>query len=160
MTDGSGDLRAELTLLARRNLASLDRREQLTRLIRREGDRLPRRLRNRLYARLVQAPYEAIMHGYASACPADDEDYEVLVLILVEAMSAHRGIRVTFGRVPNDVDDERLVETWVMCAWRSPGNRALTEPAPLLRRVRARTTLWLRGGTAGSVSRGAAAVPP
>ena len=40
-----GDLRAELTLLARWNLASLDRRSALTQFVRREADLLPQRFR-------------------------------------------------------------------------------------------------------------------
>jgi hypothetical protein len=40
-------------------------------------------------------------------------DHEALALVMVESMSAYRGMRSIFGRVPGDVDDDRLVETWV-----------------------------------------------
>jgi len=43
-----GDLRAELTMLARWNLASLDRRAELTRFVRREANLLPKRVRTKL----------------------------------------------------------------------------------------------------------------
>lgn len=114
-----GDLRAELTLLARWNLASLDRRSDLMRFIWREGDRLPARLRNKLYRRLVADPYEAItasVRKRAEAACLEDVDHEALQLVLVEAMSAYRGMRAVFGRVPGEVDDERLVEAWVEVA--------------------------------------------
>src|SRR5919106_2208890 len=56
-----GDLRAEFTMLARWNLASLDRRAALTRFVRREADLLPQRLRTKLYDRLVAKPYAEIV---------------------------------------------------------------------------------------------------
>ena len=51
-----GDLRAELTLLARWNLASLARRSELTRLVQREAHRLPPELLEQLYEHLVDRP--------------------------------------------------------------------------------------------------------
>jgi AcrR family transcriptional regulator len=111
-----GDLRAELTLLARWNLASLEQRSDLARFIRREGSRLPAKLRNRLYRRLVAAPYATItawLRDRAEQQGAKDLDYDALALIMIESMSAYRQIRTTFGRVPGDVGDERLIETWV-----------------------------------------------
>jgi AcrR family transcriptional regulator len=111
-----GDLRAELTLLARWNLASLEQRSELTRFIRREGDRLPAKLRNKLYRRLVAAPYATVtawLRHRAEQSGVEAFDYDALALIMVESMSAYVGMRTTFGRVPGDVDDERLVETWV-----------------------------------------------
>jgi AcrR family transcriptional regulator len=111
-----GDLRAELTLLARWNLASLEQRSELTGLIRREGGRLPIKLRNKLYQRLVAAPYQTItawLRDRAERSGARGVDYDALALIMAESMSAYRGMRATFGRVPGGVDDERLVETWV-----------------------------------------------
>jgi AcrR family transcriptional regulator len=111
-----GDLRAELTLMARWNLASLDRRSDLTRFVWREGDRLPAKLRNKLYRRLVAQPYEAItswLRQRDELAGVDGVDHEALALVMVESMSAYRGMRSIFGRVPGDVDDDRLVETWV-----------------------------------------------
>jgi AcrR family transcriptional regulator len=114
-----GDLRAELTLLARWNLASLDRRSDLTRFLWREGDRLPARLRSKLYRRLVAQPYEAItalLRRRAEAAGVEGIDYDALALVMVESMSAYRGMRAIFDRVPGEVDDERFVETWVEVA--------------------------------------------
>jgi hypothetical protein len=39
-----------------------------------------------------------------------------LALILVEPMASYRSIRQTFGRVPDDIDDERFIAAWVQTA--------------------------------------------
>ena len=111
-----GDLRAELTLLARWNLASLDRRADLIRFVRREAHLLPRRLRNRLYDRLVATPYGLIVEWLRRRfddAGVDPPDLETLALILVESMGAYKELGLTFQRVPGDIDDERFVDAWV-----------------------------------------------
>jgi hypothetical protein len=60
----------------------------------------------------------------------DDVDYEALVLVMVESMSAYRGISNTFGRVPGDVSDERLVETWVEVALAYAGEGGIGRGTP------------------------------
>jgi AcrR family transcriptional regulator len=111
-----GDLRAELTLLARWNLASLDRRAPLTRFVYREGDRLPPKLRRKLYERLVELPYSQIVSWLRSrvdAAGAGKPDLHALALIMIEPMSSYRTIEQLFGRAPGDVDDERFIAAWV-----------------------------------------------
>ena len=111
-----GDLRAELTLLGRWNLASLDRRAPLTRFVYREGDQLPPKLRRKLYDRLVERPYAQVvswLRGRLAEGDADEPDLHALALIMIEPMSSYRAIDQLFGRVPGRVDDERLIETWV-----------------------------------------------
>jgi AcrR family transcriptional regulator len=111
-----GDLRAELTLMARWNLASLDRRAQLARFVHREGDRLPAKLRRKLYERLVERPYSQVvawLRGRLQDAGAREPDLDALALIMVEPMSSYRALHELFGRVPGDVDDERFVDTWV-----------------------------------------------
>ena len=111
-----GDLRAELTLLARWNLASLDRRADLIRFVRREAHLLPKRLRNRLYDRLVANPYGLIVEWLRRRfddAGVDPPDLETLALILVESMGAYKELGLTFQRVPGDIDDERFVDAWV-----------------------------------------------
>jgi AcrR family transcriptional regulator len=111
-----GDLRAELTLLARWNLASLDRRAPLTRFVYREGDRLPPKLRRKLYERLVERPYSQIvawLRGRIDAADAEEPDLHALALIMIEPMSSYRTIGQLFGRAPGDVDDERFIAAWV-----------------------------------------------
>jgi AcrR family transcriptional regulator len=111
-----GDLRAEVTLMARWNLASLDRRAALTRFMRREGDRLPAKLRNRLYTRLVERPYSQVVAWLRTrfeGAGVDEPDLHALALILIEPMAAYRSLRQMFDRVPGEVDDERFIDTWV-----------------------------------------------
>jgi AcrR family transcriptional regulator len=111
-----GDLRAELTLLARWNLASLDRRTDLTRFIRREAHLLPKRTRNRLYERLVANPYAEIvawLEGRYREAGVDPPDVAAVALILIESMAAYKELDHLFGRVPSHIDDERFVEAWV-----------------------------------------------
>jgi AcrR family transcriptional regulator len=111
-----GDLRAELTLMARWNLASLDRRAQLARFVYREGDRLPAVLRRKLYDRLVERPYSQIVAWLGDriqSAGARQSDLHALALIMVEPMSSYRSLEQLFGRVPGGVDDERFVHTWV-----------------------------------------------
>jgi AcrR family transcriptional regulator len=111
-----GDLRAELTMLARWNLASLDRRASLTRFVRREADLLPERQRAKLYDRLVARPYAEIVAWLGTRfreAGIDHPDLDPLALILVESMAAYRELHRLFGRVPGEVDDERFVHAWV-----------------------------------------------
>jgi AcrR family transcriptional regulator len=110
-----GDLRAELTLMARWNLGSLERRSQLARFVRRDGPRLPQSLRDELYKRLVDEPYRQIVDWLRGRLPKTDTppDLYALALILIESMSAYYSMRQIFGRVPDDIDDERFIASWV-----------------------------------------------
>jgi AcrR family transcriptional regulator len=111
-----GDLRAELTLMARWNLASLDRRAALTQFIYREGDRLPPKLRNKLYDRLVERPYSQVVSWLSGRVEVDSDaepDLHALALIMIEPMSSYRSLQQLFDRVPGAVDDERFIDTWV-----------------------------------------------
>ena len=111
-----GDLRAELTLLARWNLSSLERRSRLARLVRRESAHIPQDLLDRLYDRLVAQPYEQIVgwlrERYAAA-GIDAPDLHTLAFVLIEPMSSYRAMREMFGRTLDDIDDERFIVGWV-----------------------------------------------
>jgi len=114
-----GDLRAEFTVLARWNLASLDRRSALTQFVRREADLLPPRLRSKLYDRLVAKPYAEIVAWLGSRFRQADiqpPDLDALALILIEPMAAFRELDRLFGRVPAGIDDERFIAAWVDAA--------------------------------------------
>jgi AcrR family transcriptional regulator len=111
-----GDLRAELTLMARWNLTSLERRSQLARFVRRDGARLPPELRDTLYERLVAQPYALIVDWLRQRLPESDADLYPVALILVEPMASYHSMRQTFGRVPDEIDDERFVAAWVETA--------------------------------------------
>ena len=113
-----GDLRAEFTLLARWNLGSLERRSALARFVRRDVARLPAELRDELFDRLVGQPYEQIvgwLHDRFGDA-AERPDLPALALVLVESISAYDSLRRTFGRTPDDVDDERFIAAWAEAA--------------------------------------------
>jgi AcrR family transcriptional regulator len=113
-----GDLQAELTLMARWNLSSLERRSQLSRFVRRDAARLPTDLRDTLYDRLVDQPYGLVVGWLRERLPSAERgpDLYPLALILVEPMASYRSIRQTFGHVPDGIDDERFIAAWVQTA--------------------------------------------
>jgi hypothetical protein len=86
--------------------------------VRRDGARLPTELRETLYDRLVDQPYGLVVDWLRERLPDTDQapDLYPLALILVEPMGSYRSIRQTFGRVPDDIDDERFVAAWVQTA--------------------------------------------
>ena len=111
-----GDLRAELTLMARWNLSSLDQRRELAMFLRRDGDHLPDELQTKLYRRLVDEPYAQVVAWLGRRFDADGggkADLEALALILIETMVSFRSMQWVFGKTPGDVDDDRFVTTWV-----------------------------------------------
>jgi AcrR family transcriptional regulator len=111
-----GDLRAELTLLARWNLASLARRSELTRLVEREAHRLPPELVEELYEHLVERPYALIVQWLRERYERlnrEPPDLYPIALILTQTMAAYHSLQATFGRVPDNVDDERYIAAWV-----------------------------------------------
>jgi AcrR family transcriptional regulator len=113
-----GDLRAELTLLARWNLASLERRANLAQFVRRDIARLSPELRAELYDRLVGLPYRQVVTWLEGRLqrPTEQPDLHALALVLVESISAYHSMRRTFGRTPDDVDDERFIASWAETA--------------------------------------------
>jgi AcrR family transcriptional regulator len=113
-----GDLRSELTLMARWNLNSLDQRRELAMFLRRDGDHLPDELREKLYRRLVDEPYAEVVRWLRSrfGAEADGPDLQALALILIESMVSYRSMQWVFGKTPGGVDDDRYVEAWVELA--------------------------------------------
>lgn len=114
-----GDLRAEVTLLARWNLRSLQRRAVLAALVRREAVRLPPDLLDELRDRLVVAPYEQVIAWLRARFDAkgiEPPDLYPIALVLIESISSYRFMTETFGRAPDDLDDERFIAGWVQVA--------------------------------------------
>ena len=113
-----GDLRAELTLLARWNLGSIRQRARLRRFVARETDHLPPALVDRLYERLVAEPYALVTAWIRARIQAagndpDAVDVDAVALILIEPMASYVEMLLLFGRAPGDVDDERFLAAWV-----------------------------------------------
>ena len=110
-----GDLRAELTLMARWNLQDLENREDLYRFIRKEGDRFPEVVAS-VYEHISERPLRRIsdqLRGWFRSQGIDEPDCDALVAVLVQSMAAYRAHVASFGKPPLDVDQERFVATWV-----------------------------------------------
>jgi AcrR family transcriptional regulator len=110
-----GDLRAELTLIARWNLQDLLRRRDLYRFLRKDGHRFPE-----LLAKIEEGYGERPLRRAADylrdrfrAGGVDDVDAEAFVVVMVQTMSAYRSYEDIYGRPPLDVDEERFVRMWV-----------------------------------------------
>jgi AcrR family transcriptional regulator len=110
-----GDLRAELTLMARWNMQDLKRREDLYRFIRKEGDRFPE-LVAAVYEQISERPLRRVaelLRGRFRDAGVEEPDCEALVAVLVQSMSAYRAHESSFGKPPLGVDEERFIKTWV-----------------------------------------------
>jgi AcrR family transcriptional regulator len=110
-----GDLRAELTLMARLNLQDLRRRRDLYRFLRKEDDRFPE-LVAKVYEHIGQRPLQRsadYMRERFREAGADEVDTEALVAVLVQTMSAYRAHEDVYGEPPLGVDEERFVTMWV-----------------------------------------------
>jgi AcrR family transcriptional regulator len=110
-----GDLRAELTLMARWNLRDLARRRDLYRFLRKEGERFPE-LVERVYEQIGRGPLQRaaglLSRRYREA-GLEPPDAEALVAVMVQSMAAYRAHEDTFGEPPLGVDEERFVAAWV-----------------------------------------------
>lgn len=110
-----GDLRAELTLLARWNLQDLRRRRDLYRFIRREGDRFPELLAT-VYEKIGREPLQRsadYLRERFREAGVEEPDTEALVIVLVQTMSTYVSHIDVYGAPPLDVDEGRFVTAWV-----------------------------------------------
>ncbi len=106
-----GDLRAELTLLARWTLTELDRERELMLVFDKEGDELAD-LRDRFYAvgdLSYRVAVDYVRRFAKDAAHLHDIDAEALAAIAMNALVNHRRCRWTFDRDPLDLDDDRMV---------------------------------------------------
>ncbi|MFN2589858.1 MAG: TetR/AcrR family transcriptional regulator [Actinomycetota bacterium] len=106
-----GDLRAELTLLARWVLTELDRQRELMLVFEKEGDEL-RDLRDRFYevgdvSYRVAADY--VRRFTSDAGDVGGIDADTLAAIAMNALVNHRRCWWTFERNPLELDDDRMV---------------------------------------------------
>lgn len=112
-----GDLRAELTLVARFTLAELDQEEEIHRILDGAGDRVPA-ARERMLTEVVEPAYRATSEllrrwiGERSTL----EDPSTVTMLLIGGLVNLRRNRWTFGRVPLYVDDARAIAAWVETA--------------------------------------------
>jgi AcrR family transcriptional regulator len=110
-----GDLRAELTLLARWTLQELAKEYDFCRILERESQEFPELLR-RMKEVVVRGAYRQAAE-FARRRLADvglqEQDCEAIAAIALGALVNYRAEQGLFGEAPAGVDEERLVKTWV-----------------------------------------------
>lgn len=109
-----GDLRAELTLVARWLLGELNRQREAIVLIEKEGAAFPE-LRERFFTGVVERGYRQAAE-LARLWLKDVSvpiDFDALATLVVGSLISYRWAEWTFGRDPLLVDEERFVQTFV-----------------------------------------------
>ena len=108
-----GDLRAELTLLARWILGDLSRHRELFLVFEKEGDNLSE-LKERYYADVGDFGYrlgaDYVRRAVGKGGDLDDLDAEALAAVAMNALVNHRRSEWTFGHRPLDLEDDRVVQ--------------------------------------------------
>ena len=108
-----GDLRAELTLVARFMLVELDNTELLHRAFERAGPDADA-ARERMLKTAIEPGYLRLgdlLQRWVGDRPVEDP-YATTMILLGGLVNARRN-RWTFGRVPLDVEDERAIRAFV-----------------------------------------------
>jgi len=122
-----GDLRAELTLLARSSLQMLARERSLRRIVITEGDRFPE-LKRRFKEGVVDRAYDEgarFVRQKMETGEFPEGDPEAIAVAMVGSLLAYELEIDVFGRPPAGVDEDRLiasvVDSWM--AMSRGGNR-------------------------------------
>ncbi len=120
-----GDLKAELTLIARYILAELDSESELLRLLASEARNRPQLLRTAV-EKLVSSTFEgfATWVGERAERPISSVEAPAIAAVGLGSLLSSRLLRDVLD-VPAQVDDETLVDTWVALMV-----TALAGPAP------------------------------
>lgn len=110
-----GDLRAELTLLARWALAELGAEQDLMRVVQKDGDQFPE-LVAEVSERIIDPGHrqavQVIEHVLGGTDPAG-RDIAAVAAVAIGSLIAYRVEERMFGVPPNGVDEERFIEAWV-----------------------------------------------
>jgi AcrR family transcriptional regulator len=110
-----GDLRAELTLLARSGLQMLNRERALRRIVITEGDRFPD-LKRRFKTGVVDRAYKeatTFVRQKMETGEFPEGDAEAVAVVMVGSLLAYELEIDVFGRPPAGVDEERLIAALV-----------------------------------------------
>jgi AcrR family transcriptional regulator len=108
----TGDPRAEIVLLARWALREFREKDDLMRVLMRDGDEIPD-LRSKYYDQIVRRGYETVIewmkrHFKQEGLP--DIDFEGVAAVTVGSLVHYHFEKSVFGFAPADVDEERLVQ--------------------------------------------------
>ena len=122
-----GDLKAELTLIARYILTELDSESELLRILASEARNRPRLL-TAAVDQLVNSTFEgfATWIGEQAAQPIPSEAAKAMAAIGLGALLASRLLRDVLD-IPSQVEDETLIRTWVHTMLAVPAD---PEPPP------------------------------
>jgi AcrR family transcriptional regulator len=110
-----GDLRAELTLIARWSLAELRREHELTRIVMKEGDRFPElaaAFRDAIVVRGHRAAAEWVA-AYTARHGVEAVDAQAFGSLVVDALVGYTLEELLFGPHPTGVDEDRFIAAWV-----------------------------------------------
>lgn len=111
-----GDLRAELTLVARFLLMELSSHEQIHRALERAGPTADR-ARERMLREVIEPSYRRmgeLLQRWVGDRPVEGTD--VTMMLLLGGLVNMRRNLWTFGRVPLDLSDDDAIRTWVEMA--------------------------------------------
>ncbi len=111
MTD-LGDLRAELTIVARYVLTELDNEQPLIRIMASEARTRPR-LMERVREQLVQKSFSGFARWLEREADITPERAAAVTAVGLGALLSSRLMPTVFGADPTAVDDETFVRTWV-----------------------------------------------
>lgn len=120
-----GDLTEQAIALGRRTLQELDATHDITRVLEREGDRLPG-MRDEFRAKVADRGYAivaTILRSWLTKATADlahdqnpadepDVDLDATAVLLAGALVNVRRATWTFGQPPAGLDDAALVDAW------------------------------------------------
>ncbi len=108
------DIRSEAMLMGRWFLAELDAEKYLVRLLEQDGDRVPE-IRDLVRDRIIDAGHrrvEALIRRRLAGTRST-LDTAVLAMLVIGPLANHRRVSWTYGAPPLDIDDDRLLTTWV-----------------------------------------------
>jgi AcrR family transcriptional regulator len=106
-----GDKRADLTLVARWALHELRQERLLVQIIQRDPESVPT-LRTRL-AESVKRGYQEMADAIRQQAERPDLDAEAIAVAALGALVNYDRAQTTYGIVPGDIDEDRLVQAWV-----------------------------------------------
>jgi AcrR family transcriptional regulator len=110
-----GDLRAELTLVARWALHELGTEQPLMRVVQKDGDQFPElvaEVRERIVRRGHREAANVMGRMFAEAGLAGEEA-DALAAVALGSLVNYRIEETMFGEPPGGVDEERFIEAWV-----------------------------------------------
>lgn len=106
-----GDRKADLTLTARWTLHELRQERLLVEIMQRDPESVPT-LRSRL-SDSVKRGYQEMGDAVRQQAEQSDLDAEAIAVVALGALVNYDRAQTTYGIVPGDVDEARLVRAWV-----------------------------------------------